>query len=360
MPEENAIHYRPVEVVDLKSCSHSDLVERFFQPGIPCIIENLFHESPAHQKWTREFFLRELGQERVRYHRLGEDRASVELGVEQICTTGLAEFIRRIEDGERIKHYGLSHPLYDLLATEPTLKQDINLSHLEQLVPPRPFFGLSRFDSRFWPLLPSDEAHFFIAGPATMTPCHYNPDHSDTFHWCVWGHKSVKLFAAEQWGASSHSPELFALHHDHLSNPVDQDLLSRHPRLAKLSGWEATLKTGQSIFIPSKMYHAFKNVETSMSYVVRARTIDSLESYCDFLDDATPPEMLIRRYAPMWRALDRRHRTFLGNLMAQAEEPLVKATRVVFKLLRLWVSLRKRLGLGTPRPKHRAVERSES
>lgn len=340
MLENEAIHYRPVEVVDLKTCPREEIVGRFLEPGIPCIIENLYHESPAHKKWTKDYFLKDLGQERVRYHILARDRGNVDRDPNSFGETDLADFIERIERGERIKHYGLSHPYYDFLATDSEVREDVKMTGLEKLLPARPFMGLSRLDSRFWPWLPPYAPHFLIAGGETMTPCHFDPDYSETLHWCVWGHKLVKLFAFEEWNTATFDWELAKLDYNDLSNPIAPEVLSQFPRLKQIKGWSAELRDGQSLFIPSRMYHAFKNAETSMSFVVQARDITSLDDYCDFAFDVCKPEYMIRYHAPMWRALDRRHRTLAGSLMANWETPLVYATRVALAFLRVWMKCR--------------------
>lgn len=339
MPAQQGITYRSVETIDMKTCSKRELSERFLEPGIPCLIENLYHDSPAHQKWSKDYFKRELGETPILYHDLAADKVTITMG-ENLVETHLADFLERIDRGELIKHVGLAHPLNDFVTTHPSLKTDVRLETLEEVLPPREFLGLKRLDARFWPWLPPYPPHFFIAGAGTMAQGHHDRDHSDIFHWCVWGEKSVRLFAFEDWAYPSPLWGLFKLHHDHLSSPTDPKILEAYPRLDGLQGWSTKVKAGQTIFIPSKMFHHFKNTESSLSYTVRARCVDSLDSYLYFAADGNNPTYMIGPYAALWRKMDRRQRTLIGNLMAYAERPLLFLTRLVLRALNLWSSLR--------------------
>lgn len=317
----------------MKSCTKDDFAERYLLPGVPCIIEDLVSDWPAYHKWSKEFFKEDLGRTPIYYHQLN-DRDSDLNWRRWITQTHLSDFITRIERGERIKHFGVAHPIYDFVTTHPTLMRDVRLQTLENLLPDSRFCGLRRLDSRFWPWVPPYPPHMFIAGTGTESPGHFDPDMSHTFHWCVWGCKSVKLFP--------YNPQLrkymWQLSKVDLSKPFDPVQFSKFPELRRLKGWSTLVKSGQTLFVPSKMWHFFKNEEVSMSFVVRARSFDSLESYCDFAADVQSPPNLIPNYARMWRMVDSRQRTVLGNLMAMFERPVIVGTRAVLKMLRLYLA----------------------
>ncbi|MEE3329112.1 MAG: cupin-like domain-containing protein [Myxococcota bacterium] len=337
------IAYKKIETVDLDGCSSQEFIERFLEPGIPCIMEGLTSSWPAHQKWTKSFFMEEMGNLPIRYHDVvGEDE--VRFYQDEYEAIPLSEFISRIDAGEPIRHLGLSHPLYDFVSTEPSLKEDVDLESIRRLLPPDSFLGRDRVDASLWPLAPPFPPHMFIAGGGRISWGHFDPDNSDTFHWCVWGRKSVKLFAHENMRFMDAA--LHDLHHDHLCNPVDPKIWSERPGIPALKAWEGEVTAGQSLLIPRRMWHCFKNEETSMSYVVRTRSFSDLAGYMHFVDAGMSPLTTIPLHAPLWRKVEPEKRTRIGGLMARQERLLVALMTGLLMGGRFWVGLRKRFGFG--------------
>ena len=331
------IAYEAIETVDLEVCSPEEFIERFLEPGIPCFLEGLTSSWPAHQKWTRSFFTHEMGDLPVLYHEVVEEDA-VQFYQDAYGEIPLSEFIERIDSGDPIRHLGLSHPLYDFVTTEPSLREDVDLETIRRLLPRDSFMGRDRVDASLWPLVPPFPPHMFIAGGGRISWGHFDPDHSDTFHWCVWGRKSVKLFAHDDMSHLDRA--LHDLHHDHLCNPVASKLFKERPGIASLKAWEGEIRAGQSLLIPRRMWHCFKNEETSMSYVVRTRSFNDLAGYMQFVDAGMSPLTTIPRHAPLWRKMPREKRTYLGQLMAKRERLLMNVIRGALGGGRLWLGLR--------------------
>ena len=330
------IHYLPVDIISASSMSKDEFAERYVGPSIPCIIEDLVNDWPAYTKWTKSYFTGELGQTPMHYHDIPD--ASYKSDWEEgIPKTTLGDFIDRIDRGEQIKHFAIAHPYYDFVTTHPTLMSDVCLESFKALLPVSRFYGLDRLDSRFWPWVPPYPPEMFIAGPGSLSPGHYDPDHSHTFHWCVWGHKSVKMFPY----VPETSKQLWAVSHLDFSKPFDAGQLEEFPALKGLKGWSVSLMPGQILFLPSRTWHFFKYEETSMSFVARYRSFDSLSLYCDFAEDVQSPVNTIPFYAGLWRKIDHRERTFLGNLLARHERFARRCTQLVLKLL-WWFTLGRR------------------
>ena len=326
------ITYLPVDVISLKSCTRDDFVETYLLAGVPCIVEDLVSDWPAYHKWSKEYFNTILGQTPIYYHQLNDEDPYLNWG-RGIRRTHLSDFITRIDRGERIQHFGLAHPLYDFVSIHPDLVRDARPQTIERFLPGSRFFGLGRSDSRFWPWVPPYPPQMYIAGTGSLSAGHYDPDLSHTFHWCIWGKKSVKLFRYDPQRDSCMSQ----LSRIDISKPLNPAYYSKFPDLRGLKGWSTFVMPGQTLVIPSRMWHFFKYEEVSMSYVVRGRSFDSLESYCDFAKGVQSPTKTIRFYAPLWRMVDFRQRTFLGNLMAIFESPTILFTRLVLKIISLCV-----------------------
>lgn len=290
-------------------------------------------EWPAYHKWNKNYFMEDMGQTPIFFHH--QDKYGAELNLSSETTqTHMSDFITRIESGEPIQHFGVSHPLYDFVSTHPILIQDVRPQTLESILPDGRFLGLGRLDSRFWPWVPPYPTQMFIAGAGTRSFGHYDPDSSHTFHWCIWGSKSVKLFPYDTRLVES----MWKLKNADLSKTVDPDLLSSLPALKGLKGWSTLLHPGQTLFIPSKVWHFFGYEKTSMSYVIRARSFDSLESYCDFAADVQSPPLVIPYQARMWRKVSFSKRGIQGNLLALFEKPVIFGTSIILTLLRVYLA----------------------
>ena len=178
------VGFQSLEVINLETCSPELFRERFLLPGIPCIIEDLFHDSPAYAKWTKPYFMKVMGETPVHYHHLDQNYKHNFFQSDYSATT-LKDFLVRLENNEPIRHFGMSHPYYDIVSSNAELARDVDFSAIEELLPKDSVLGKGRLDSSLWPFLPPNTPHMFIAGANRDARGHFDPDYSDTFHWCV-------------------------------------------------------------------------------------------------------------------------------------------------------------------------------
>ena len=80
-----------------------------------------------------------------------------------------------------------------------------------------------------------------------------------------------------------------------------------------------------------------------MSFVVRARSFDSLDGYCRYAAGVQSPLKMIPFHARMWRMVEPRERTFMGNLLAEFEGPVLACTKALLKLVRSLNGARRRI-----------------
>ena len=147
MIEQNKIPYQALETVDLEVCGPKEFQERFLEPGVPCILEGLTSGWPAHEKWTKSFFMNEMGQLPVLYHDV-DSQDAVAFYQKEFSSMPLSDFIARIEAGEPIRHLGLAHPLYDFVNTEPSLVDDVDLESIRRLIPGDSSWGRTGWTDR--------------------------------------------------------------------------------------------------------------------------------------------------------------------------------------------------------------------
>jgi hypothetical protein len=336
--DEHRLRLKPVDRIRLDVCGREAFIAEYYTPGIPCIIEDLVDDWPASQKWTRDYFVNEVGGDLIRYDRVAEENPNPNQAIAPE-ETSIRDFIERIEKGEAIRHFGASHPYYDFVTTHPTLMSDVQLQSISNLVPQGNFLGLPRLDSRLWPWVSPYPPQMFIAGADKLSAGHYDPDMSHTFHWCVWGRKSVRLFPFH----SETETMFWNISTEDLSQKLSTELVKTYPELQKISGWETTIEPGETLVIPSKMWHFFKNEETSMGFVVRARSYHDLEGYQEFATGPQSPLATIPHFARYWRLVDKKERSFLGNLMAGHEKLVCQVTRKILALAWLYLRLKGRI-----------------
>lgn len=335
--------FEPVDVIRLKDMTAEEFRRRYADAGVPCIIEDLTDEWPARGKWSRDYFRNELGDTVVCYHKLKPDVPDADF-TEQIGRTTLREFIGRLESGERIKHFSISHPVYDFISRHPTLLGDVRSEDLWKLLGARTFLGIHPMDSKFWPWIPPYPPQFFIAAGNTRTAGHYDFDASHTFHWCVEGRKSVKLFPFK----TELRYVLRSINSLDLSQPVDPGIFYAYPALRGLRGWDAEILPGQTLYMPPKMWHFFKNEELSFSFLTRVRSFDTLPEYVTFANDEQGPLENIEGHRDIWLQVPRRERSLVGHGLTLAYGPMKVGTR-------LWLRLCAALGV-LARARRRADE----
>lgn len=330
--ERDDLNLFPVDVISTRTCSGTEFIERYLRPGIPCIFDDFGSEWPAYKKWTRKYFEEDMGQTPVYFHHQNPNDCGLDWR-HWITQTPLSDLITRIDEGENIKHFGISHPLYDFVATHPELMQDVSFKTFEEYLPGGRFLGLDCLDSRFWPWIPPYPPMMYIAGTGNRSPGHYDPDTSHTFHWVVWGKKQVTLFPYDPKLVG----KMWSLSGEDMSKPLDLEKFKTFPELRNIKGWSTFINPGQTIFMPSRMWHFYNYVETSMSFVVRGRSFTSLESYYDFASDVQRPTKTIPLYARMWRSVEPGKRGFIGNAMANSEQLTLKLTEAFLKMLGLYI-----------------------
>jgi len=173
------IRYRTVDVISPKTCDKATFCERYLQPGIPCVIEDLVTAWPAFHKWDKDYLKAACGGTRVFFHHETAGRTDFARPATQ---TTLSDFMVRIEKGEPIRFASPAHPVYDFAADHPIFTDDVRLETFTNLLPGGRFIGLDRLDYRFWPWLPPCPPQLFVANIGSLTPGHYDKDLSHTFH----------------------------------------------------------------------------------------------------------------------------------------------------------------------------------
>lgn len=330
--KKNGFHERVVDVVDIRALGNEAFQEDYVNPRVPCILRGVVETWPAYHKWKKSFFQNELGQVPIRYHHVSNDGHTLDW-LKGLPQTKLSDFIDRLDRGETMKHFEVGHPYYDFFGKNPTLLEDVHMRDLEALLPSGKFLGLDRFDSKAWPFVPPNAPQLFIAGPNAVSSGHYDPDHSHTFHWCVWGCKTVKMFAYDE----STKEAMKAVCKHNLFETLDDATIAENPILDELEGWSVTLEPGELLFIPSRMWHFFRYEETAMSFVARCRSFNDWARYRDFVEDEQFPITTIPLYSNLWRACERRERTWSGQILASQPRLAKLVTRLFLFAVRVLV-----------------------
>ncbi|MCC5921029.1 MAG: cupin-like domain-containing protein [Cyclobacteriaceae bacterium] len=90
----------------------------------------------------------------------------------------------------------------------------------------------------------------FFGGEGSSVRMHYDIDLSHVFHTQIFGEKRVVLFDQDQSVNLYHHPFTVKTHVD-----VDNPDFDKYPLLRKVTGYEATLYPGETVFMPSAFWH---------------------------------------------------------------------------------------------------------
>ena len=288
--------WQPVPRVSLATGSPGE-VAGYLAQGVPMLVDGFFDDTlPAFRLWNRDYFGRgKLGRTRVHAQRYNESSTALH---ETYLTMTLAGLLRRMDAGEQLQVFAVSHPWTDFVVTTPVLV-DAYRDHIarlsRRLLPDAPpFLGLDAFNSSMWPWGPPYTPNIFVSSRGVRTQGHYDPDTSHTLNWCIWGLRSVRMIEF----SAPHESRLWKLKYD--------DMYQRVHVPFGLRGWATKLRPGEVLLMPSKTWHWFKADLPSASFGLRARSFggtNALEGYCKYAHGYQGPSSMVRGHAGFWRRM---------------------------------------------------------
>ncbi|WP_210150617.1 cupin-like domain-containing protein [Chryseobacterium scophthalmum] len=221
----------------------------------PIILKDFIEQnSPAYQKWNYKYFKEIAGETKVNVY--GSELESIDrVASKPVAETTFSEYLDLIST--KTTEYRLF--LFNLLSIKPELKDDLN------------YRDVTKGKVLKW--LP----FMFFGGKGSITRNHIDIDMSHVFITQFQGIKRIWLFPWEQSDLMYKLPYNF----HSLVNLQEADY-EKYPALKRLKGYEAVIKPGETLYIPSGWWHYIQYETEGYSVSVRALPSSLLEKWRGF------------------------------------------------------------------------------
>ena len=235
------------EVDRVKELSYSDFKNKYFNRGIPVVIEGRAKDWPCVRDWSLDYFKELHGTDEI----INMDQTDIAKGYE---VTTLANVIDDIRGGG-----GKYYRFYPLLKKHPEHLNDIDYDWL-----------------RSWRVRKTwgEAFHVFIGGQGSFTPLH-NASTPNLFVQ-AWGEKEWRLYPNYYAPVIDPAPARNFYRSAPVRNGVDFNPFTRnfedYPLYEYIDSYKVHLKPGDVFFNPSYMWHAVQNPTDSIGFGYRTFT----------------------------------------------------------------------------------------
>lgn len=220
----NQLNLLPVPRVE--NLRAAEFRELYLEPKRPVVIRDMASSWPALKKWTPEYFSKEYGSLQVKVY----DQSFIRAGTSYMSSLRKISF-REYLDVMVHSSTDLRLFAFNIFWQVPQLKQDIIWPDMTK-----------GFSKKF--------VFMFFGCKGSVTPLHYDPDMSHLMHTVLYGKKRVVLFANEQSRNLYKHPFNTRSYVD-----VDDPDFGKFPRLKDVTGYQAILDAGETLFMPSGYWH---------------------------------------------------------------------------------------------------------
>jgi hypothetical protein len=232
----------PIDIVD--DISKEDFEKNYLNKRKPLIIKNMARQWPAYQKWTLDYMRSVVGEQIVPLYDSSKADPSKPINA-SAAEMKFADYVDLIKN----KPTDLRIFLFDPIKHAPKL--------LDDYIPPKNLMG-GFLDS--YP-------NMFFGGKGSVTFLHYDIDLAHIFHTHFNGRKHVILFE-NKWKERLYKIPFatYALE----DYDVEKPDFDKFPGLRGVSGCEAYLEHGDTLFMPTGYWHWMKYLDGSFSISLRA------------------------------------------------------------------------------------------
>lgn len=243
------------EIGKIRNYNSKEFISKFMKPNIPVIIEDFIDaESPALKNWNYDYFKQIAGNNEVDVY--GEEIHSLDRAASKpLARMKFSEYLDLISR-EKTK-YRLF--LFNLLTIKPELKKDVV------------YKDITKGKVLSW--LP----FMFFGGQGSNTRNHVDIDMSHVFLTQYQGIKRVWLFPLSQSDLIYKLPYNF-----HSIANLKTSSQEEFPGLKYLDGYEAVLKPGETLYMPSGWWHFIQYETEGYSISVRALPFQLIEKWRGF------------------------------------------------------------------------------
>lgn len=238
---------QPIDVVD--DISPEDFHENYVKTGRPLRIKNFAAHWPAMSKWTYDYLRETAGHHPVKLHGKWQDNEPTRIEMPPVKEVPFSQYIDMLEQGEESD---LRIFLFNLFKLVPELLEDFDYPPIMEgwlKDYPYTFFGCSGSNVRL----------------------HYDIDLSNVFITQFNGTKRITLFDQSQTKYLYKLP--FTTHSAVDLSNIDYD---QYPALKFAKGYRCDLEHGETLFMPSGIWHYIEYLNGSFSLSLRTLNPSSL------------------------------------------------------------------------------------
>ncbi len=230
---------RAVQITE--NISREEFRENYQLPQKPVILRGLWKEYPALEKWTIDYFKKELGQIVVGVYNAADTKADRSTKAPPIKMK-FGDYLETITGGPS----DLRLFLFNILKHKPELRKD---------------FDYPPITSMYLKHLP----FMFFGGKDSVVRMHQDMDFANVFLTQLHGRKLVVLFSPK------YSRFLYRYPFNvHSSVDVEHPDFDKYPALRFVEGYTCILEPGDTLFMPSGYWHYIKYLEGGYAINQRA------------------------------------------------------------------------------------------
>jgi len=221
--------------------TREEFIENYLKPKRPVIFTDLVKDWPAARKWSFEWLQANHGNLEVplidkNYH---DPKKYFQIAK----TMKFGQYLDLIKSNKPVD---LRIFLFDIFKKIPELGDDIRYPTI-----------MDGFIKNY--------KFVFFGGRDSVTSLHYDMDCSNVFLTQFQTRKKIILFSPEESKRLYHHPFTVMSHFD----PENPDF-DKFPAAKKLTGYEATIEHGETVFMPSLWWHHIRYIDGGFSLALRA------------------------------------------------------------------------------------------
>ncbi|KAB2805385.1 cupin-like domain-containing protein [Phaeocystidibacter luteus] len=265
---------RPIPVED--NISPEDFQEKYLKPQKPVVLRNFTKGWAAMEKWTYSHLKELAGQHKVKLYGKWLDNEPTRIEMPPVKEVPFAEYIEMLEKDEESD---LRIFLFNLFKLCPELLED---------------FSFPNFSDNFL----EDFPYMFFGAAGSDVRLHYDIDLSHVFITQFGGTKRITLFEQSESKYLYKLP--FTTHSAVDMSNIDYE---KYPAVKYAKGYQTDLKPGETLFMPSGIWHYIQYLDGSFSLSLRAladSSIDKLKGAYNVFVVRKLDEYLNKYYGNKW------------------------------------------------------------
>lgn len=237
----------PVDVVE--DITPEDFHDLYVKTGKPVLLKNYAKKWPALSKWTYDYLRKVAGHHEVKLHGKWQDNEPTKIEMPAVKEVPFSEYLDMLENDVPSD---LRIFLFNLFKLVPELKEDFDFPPIME--------GYLK-----------DFPYVFFGCAGSNVRLHYDIDLSNVFITQFKGTKRVTLFDQSQTKYLYKLP--FTTHSNVDLSNIDYE---KYPALKYAHGYRCELNHGDTLFMPSGIWHYMEYVDGSFSLSLRTLNPSSL------------------------------------------------------------------------------------